>query len=175
MKTLILSTLIFSYGSLITEESAAKTLSPEALATRRPATASGIRRLFNRDIPEKLIVARYGALEKPHHRAALNVYHTGNPNDRVNGVVLDVCDEELQALRAREVGYELIPVVVMQGEEQLVAYTFSAPDQFTSSEIEPVPGYYEDVRAGAASYGPAFLDLYLQTTYLADGTTLIEE
>jgi len=108
----------------------------------------------------------------------------------LNGVIIDVPRDELKALCLREVGYDLIPVVAVLWDEAIecdgqpeffVAYVLRALDkphldkQYTEKDIEPFTAYYEDVKAGAAEYGPDFLDLYLQTTYLADGKTNLKE
>ncbi|NGX61741.1 MAG: hypothetical protein K940chlam9_01230 [Chlamydiae bacterium] len=169
---------VFAYGSLMHEGSASRTLSREALESRRPAVAYGVKRIYNRQMPEELIIPRFGPLAKPSDRAALNVKQTGQDSDRVNGVLVKVSHEELRRLAEREIGYDRIQVpVTFWGEEAtsspFMAYSFSAPDTkpLTSREITPIPGYLELVEEGAASYGPTFLRQYLQETFLADEQT----
>ncbi|MGE3954881.1 MAG: gamma-glutamylcyclotransferase family protein [Parachlamydiales bacterium] len=169
---------VFVYGSLLNPESAKTTLSSETVAAGRPAVAFGIRRLFNRKVAEELVVKRFGPLEAPDQVGALNVVWTGRPTDRVNGLLLQVTEEELARLKEREVGYGLISVKVAPWEGSLcrcwTAYTFSAGGPYVASDVMPIPGYYEEVRKGMARYGRRFLEVYLQTTYLANGVTPIK-
>lgn len=165
---------IFTYGSLLNTASAAKTLPPHVVATFRPARVHGLKRLFNRAIPEELIVPRFGPLADPQARGALNVIATGKDQDWVNGLAFEVSPEGLEALKEREVGYALIPVEIeLYGEQVVKGYTFSAPlhTPATCTEITPIPGYAQLVYEGAMSHGEAFLREYLETTHLADGTT----
>jgi hypothetical protein len=168
------SVLIFSYGSLLNERSAARTLSPESLRSREPAIAFGLRRVFDRNVPEDLFAPRYGPPKQEDERAALNAYPTGRMKDMVNGVLVEVEWEDLTALCNREVGYDLIPVLVTSWDNPgkfRVAHTFSAPKgrwamghQLVRKDIRPIPGYAKVVEEGAASYGPKFLKFYRETT-----------
>ncbi len=173
---------LFSYGSLINLASACKILSKESLETRKPAIAFGVRRIFNYD-PTK---TNLGPPKDPQYRAMLNLEKTGDPKDLANGVVLDVPRESLADLCEREVGYDLVPVLYTLWVEALevepdacpefrVAYTFLAPEHEREGEvrvnpnIQPRPDYYRLVREGATEYGPEYLQLFLDTTYSADG------
>ncbi|MBS0621860.1 MAG: gamma-glutamylcyclotransferase [Verrucomicrobia bacterium] len=169
--------LIFSYGSLMNRTSAARTLSADTLATRKAAIAVGIKRVFNYD-PQS---TSRGAPENPLERGMLNVIHTGDATDAINGVVVEMKLEDAVALSEREIGYDLIPVTVYDwetGENPRTAYTFRAAEdavykghKLVKTDIYPRPEYYATVMAGANEFGDQFAHTFLKTTYLADGKT----
>lgn len=177
--------LIFSYGSLMNEDSAQRTLSAETLKTREPAIAFGVERVFDYDPTSSAL----GPPKDPHARAMLNVRPTGNPADFANGVVVEMPIADVKALCQREVGYDLIPVVITYWEDAKkdryptfqVAYTFSSPNEprngkiYTNSQILPRPEYLHLVRQGADTYGPEFRSFFEDSTYLADGKTPVQE
>lgn len=170
---------LFSYGSLMDLESASKTLQPKSLATRKPALAFGVRRLFDRDVPIKE-GSKWCIPVDPEARGMLNIMPTGSPYDFVNGVVLEATVEDLANLLDREQGYDLLPVVIQDWEKEnefRVAYTFYAPQNssFTSSNIRPRPKYYQLSRDAALQFGPLYYLTWFKTTYLADGKTPIVE
>lgn len=168
---------IFSYGSLLIEESALKTLSPETVKTSRPALAFGILRIFNRDVAIRSN-SHWGVPKNPNARGMLNVEYSENPFEIVNGVLIDIQIEEIEPLMKREEGYDLIPVLVMdmvasQKENKpiySVAYTFHAPrgTKYTSENIEPRPGYFETSRDASKKYGPLFYHLWMESTVKAN-------
>jgi len=171
------------YGSLVNSVSAAHTLSEESLATCKPVIAFGARRLFNYELP--LDLDRYAPPIHPLARAALNVRHTGKIDDIVNGVVVTLPVKEIPAIRVREVGYDLVPVVCLQWNDlekpPFLAYILCCSDEprqgecHTNDKIEPHRGYYSVCRKGASEFGEDFLRLWLATTYLADGVTPMEQ
>ncbi len=178
------SIAIFSYGSLMDRTSAAKTVSESTLATRRPAIGYKIKRIFDRDVAIRA-GSKWCQPAHPHARGMLNVLPTGYSADFVNGVLLDVPLEEIPNVLFREEGYDLLPIVVKEWDIEhetvepvyRVAYTFHAPQRspYTNSEIFPRPKYYELTRDAALQYGQLFYELWLETTYLADGITSIVE
>lgn len=172
---------LFSYGSLLNKESAARTLSEEALATHRPAIAFGIKRIFDRHVPT---TKRWGPIERPNDTAMLNVHRTKEFSQITNGVIIEVDSKDLKNLITREEGYDLIPVIVTDWnntEEKTptlsIAYTFRASEEaregiyYTHRRINPVPGYALASKAGAAQYGKDFLKLWSTSTFLADKVT----
>lgn len=170
---------LFSYGSLIDKESASRTLSPEALATRRPALAFGVKRTFDRDVPIKA-GSRWNIPCNLNARGMLNIQKVENQNAFINGVLIDVPLADIPALLYREEGYNLIPVVVSNWEALqtenyhfAIAYILQAPSgsQYVNSNILPRPGYYELTRNAAMSFGPLFELVWQNTTYMADGKT----
>ncbi len=165
---------LFGYGSLINQKSANSTLTDETLETFRPAIAFGVQRRFDYDPG----LERYGPPPTPEERAMLNLHYTGHMNDIVNGVVVDMSKEDLIALSEREIGYDLIPVIVVNWDDALesnkptlyTAYTFSAPSHI-NPHLLPRPDYYKRVVNGARTYGDEYLELWYNTTYLGDGKT----
>lgn len=98
---------ILAYGSLMDADSAARTLSPTALSTARPAVAYGLKRLFNHDLPI-CAVPHWGPPSHADARAFLNVEQAPSA-ECVNGVVYTVGADDLQRLSVRELGYDLLP------------------------------------------------------------------
>lgn len=172
--------VLLAYGSLTNRASAGHTLRN---VTGVPAVAFGVRRIFNYLIPKSN--TRYGRPANPEERAALNVVPTGRAEDMVNGVVIAVSPPDLTALKAREVGYDLIPVACVRWHEReeppFLGHILHCPDEprvgkvRTAADIMPNRGYYRVCREGAAEIGASFLDFWLATTYLADGTTLVRQ
>lgn len=187
----------FAYSSLIDRESsAAKAISPEGLATHTPAIAFGIQRTFNREMAPE-VAANFGDLKKPNDVAILNVFEKKNHKKLstqeaiVNGVLLHLSASDLHILAKREVGYDLIPVLVARWNEAVdplndepeifLAYTFRAPDyqgegtRFTSYAINPIPGYVNYLQKGLKEMGTDFEAMWWATTYLADKKTPLGE
>ncbi|MDQ1652917.1 MAG: ChaC-like protein, partial [Cryptosporangiaceae bacterium] len=95
---------VFAYGSLVEPRSAALTLGGEPPAATR-ATLSGWRRGFtqardNRACEKTFALDADGSL--PGFVLGLNVHRTGDPADRVNGVLLRLTAAELARLDERE-------------------------------------------------------------------------
>ncbi len=178
------SITIFSYGSLMDVASASRTLSSACLATRRPAIGYKIRRIFDRDVPLKP-GSKWCQPAHDKARGMLNVLPTSSTDDFVNGVLIDVPLEDIPSVLFREEGYDLMPIIVQEWDVEQetvkgpyhIVYTFYAPQKgpYTSPEILPRPKYYELTRDAALQYGPLFYELWLTTTYLADGKTSIME
>lgn len=108
----------------------------------------------------------------------------------VNGIVMEIDQEDLESLVAREKGYDLVRILIADWKDVIsnkphleikIAYTFVAPYElrncviYTSTEYYPVRGYLEAVQEGAFEYGEEFANFWNATTYLADGTTNIEK
>lgn len=173
------SLLLFSYGSLMDVDSAKKSLSSKTVASRRPALGFGIKRIFNRDVSIKPL-SSWGTPCDSNARAMLNVQPTEFPQEFVNGILIEIPLNEVCALLKREEGYDLIPIVAADWEDLVnekvhcqIAYTLHATSDYTSQEIFPRPGYYEKTRDASAQFGPLFLLLWENTTYMADGNTPI--
>jgi hypothetical protein len=170
--------LLVGYGSLMNEASAAQTISPAVPA--RAVVAFGARRVFNYAMPEDVLARRSWPAD-PVARAALNAYRSPNPEDAINGACLEVPPAGVPALCARERGYDLQPVACLWWDEPagrpFPAYILSAPDhprrgpRWSDDQICPQPQYYDLCRRGAAAFSQAFLEFYLDTTFLADRRT----
>lgn len=179
--------LLFGYGSLINAESAACSMSSEAVQTMRPVLAFGVKRLFNYKANN---VSKWGTNLPENERAMLNIEPTTTFAHMINGVVLEIDPKDLYRLVLRETGYDLVPLLVadwkdVTSENPLVsieiAYTFLVPDElrngvdYTQTRYYPVRGYLQAVRRGAFAFGSDFLNFWNATTYLADGTTSVTQ
>lgn len=169
---------LFVFGSLVSKEDAARTLGPDSLATRKPAVAFAVVRLFNRDVPIKA-GSKWGTPCLENARGMLNIVKTSNVLDVVNGVVMEVDIHDLPRLLEREEGYDLIPILVtdwsaFHKKNTFVfscAYTFHAKGEYVSNLILPRPGYYEFTRDAIKDFGEDFYQIWLDTTFLSDGKT----
>lgn len=179
--------LIFSYGSLMNKQSASRSMKPEALETMQPAVAFGVKRIFNYKATK---TDHWGADQNKREKAMLNLSQTVNINSVANGVMLEVDAEDLSRLVQRETGYDLVPILVARWDDVLsqnpeiviqVAYTFSAAGElrnhvdYTSTKYYPVRGYLHAIQEAAHSFGDEFAAMWNSTTYLADGTTSVDE
>lgn len=170
---------VFVYGSLLNHESALLTLSPEAMASSRPAVAYATKRMFEYVIPHDN--PRYGSAPDEQAIAALNVRATGDLADLANGIVLDIPLADIDSFRKREIGYDLVAVPCRKWrsdtDEFFQAYILQCPEhdsegnQLLRADISPHPNYYNVCRDGAAALGEDFLQLWLETSYLSDGKT----
>lgn len=176
----------FAYGSMIDRDSGAvRAISSQAAATQIPAIAFGIQRTFNREMAPTAVG---DALKRPNDLAVLNIFH--KTDAVLNGVLFQLPASDLISLSNREVGYDLIPVVVMRWDdavdeqkepEVFLAYTFKAPDyqgegvRYTNPHINPNPAYFHYLQKGLNHFGDDFKAMWWATTYLADRTTRVNE
>lgn len=179
----------FTYSSMIDKEAGAvKAISPEAALTQEPAIAFGIQRTFNREMAAATVEGGWGALQRPNDLSILNIFH--KKDAVLNGVIFALPLSDLLILSKREVGYDLIPVLVtrwndaideQKNPEIFLAYTFQAPDytgegtRYTNAHINPIPGYFNYLQKGLTSMGDDFKAMWWATTYLADQKTLVNE
>ena len=176
--------LLVGYGSLLNRDSAARTIKDTPREGHPPVLALGARRVFNYVIPGARLKS-YGGNFPPRERAALNVDYTRSPADALNGRLLTVAPPDLAALREREFGYDLRPVVCVRwGEWEAAPFTASVlvaaegtrgGRQVIDNDALPHPLYAGLCRAGAHAVSEAFLQLYLETTFLADRKTSLAE
>ena len=169
------------YGSLVNAASARRTLGG---SLKGLVIAFGVRRLFNLPMSADAL-KRYSSPATPTANAALNVLPTHRFEDVVNGALFDVMREDIPAFREREIGYDLVPVACVDWSRRtgapFVAYVLAHPGpanagaERTVSAIAPHAGYYQLCREGAASMGEEFLEFWSESTFLADGTTSIDE
>jgi len=171
------------YGSLVNLDSAARTLGPGSLATARSIVCFGVRRVFDYDKSAGRTDVEYA--EDVIARAALNVRMTNDTADALNGLLFDMAHQDVQAMRERELGYDLLPVSCFSWEAldlpAAPAWILSAPDEprggsvFANSKLTPDVEYFVRCRAGAADFGEGFLRFWRETTLLADGVTPVAE
>jgi hypothetical protein len=175
---------LVGYGSLINAASAAKTLTHTWSEGQQPAIAFGVRRLFHYEMPPA-VQSRYDAPVNPLERGLLNAQQTGEIGDAINGIRFEVPIADIPALRAREVGYDLRPVISIPWErpydEAIISYVLCCPDRsvdgllLVNPDLKPHHSYYLLCRVGAARVSEEFLRFWLTTSYLADGTTCVGE
>lgn len=179
--------LVFGYGSLISRESAGRSVSAEAIATMRPAVAFGVKRLFNYKAAR---TDHWGPIQDPKERAMLNLVPTWSYLNWVNGVVMEVDAEDLANLVKRETGYDLVPLIIADWDDVMaqhgdpnirIAYSFVAASElrnhiiYTSTKYYPVRGYLHAIQDGAMDFGMHFRRVWNATTYLADGITRLDD
>lgn len=177
--------LLFGYGSLMNKASASKSLKPEAVESMVPVVAFGVKRIFNYKASK---VDQWGRNLDPLERAMLNLIPTTTYNSIVNGVVMKVDQEDFRRLVQREVGYDLMPILIADWDSVIaesssveikVAYTFIVPDEtrngidYTQTKYYPVRGYLHASEDGASAFGKTFLKLFDYTSFLANGTTRV--
>ncbi len=182
--------LLFGYGSLMSPEIDAnkKSIKPEDLKTLRPAIAFGVKRLFNK---RGSVSKRFTSTSlEPNERCFLNLVPTTNFNDVTNGVTIEIDQGDLTKLIVREVGYDLVPIFVASWDNAVkesdelkieIAYTFIASSglrdhvSYTSNILYPIRWYASLVDKAAKFHGQVFWKQYQNSTWLADGTTLISD
>lgn len=167
------------YGSLVNSASAARTILGRGRHTRKPVVAFGIRRVFDYAMSDPH--SRYQVPGHPRARALLNVRLTSNPEDAMNGVLIEAEFDDLPALRERESDYNLAPVVCLDWRDfqaaPFLAWILFCPEDTErgrrrlNHDLLPNPHYYGICREGASEHGEDFLAHWLHSTFLADGTT----
>ncbi len=170
---------LLGYGSLINRESAARTLTSDVLT---PTVAIGARRIFNYESNRPSLAPS----TDPRARAVLNVVVTRQREDLVNGMLIEVPLEDIKPLRDREIRYDLKPVACVdwnrRDEPPFVGYILECSGdgqphgkQVIRGDIEPNHRYYRLCRDGVTAVDEEFLQLWLDTTYLADGKTPVRD
>jgi hypothetical protein len=172
---------VIGYGTLLSRWSARVTLGREPAAPRRlaPVVVHGYRRLFNAR------PAKYESSRRlngpPIERGAMNVEPA--EGGRFNGLAISVTRDELVALDVREESYARVRVDASpfgRAGQTFRAFTYMVPlhsHRLCRSIDELLPRWLDIclARAGCLELGREFLDMYDETTYLADGETLMVE
>jgi cation transport regulator ChaC len=166
---------LLGYGSLLSQQSAGKTIASDSVISSEPVLAMGARRVFNYAMPE-VVLKRYGTAQNDEARAALNVEYSKSENALLNGRVFRLYEKDVQRLREREAGYDLRPVVCVlwnQAEKKpFKAYVLACAHRewegrpLVDDRLLPQPDYYILCRNGAESVSGIFLKVYLQTTFI---------
>lgn len=179
--------LVFGYGSLMNKISAGRSVKEEALDSMHPSVAFGVKRIFNY---KATVTRHWGNDQHEKEKAMLNLAQTLNIASVANGVTIKVDLEDFVKLVDRETGYDLVPILVTSWDDILtqnphfniqVAYTFVASHElrnhikYTSTGYYPVRGYLHAVQDASLAYGEEFARMWNATTYLADGTTSVDD
>lgn len=168
--------LVAAYGTLLSRESLALTLSPAAAHEKRlvPVWIRGFQRLFNVRPPY------YRGARASREEAALNLEPLADA--RCNAAVFLASLDELARLDARERGYERVVVPLLSFETsqpfgQAFAYLAPASSPWIERDPRALAPLERDLvwaRAGARELGPEFAREFERTTFLADGCTSLE-
>lgn len=179
--------LVFGYGSLMNKISLARSVKQEAVDSMEPVVAFGVKRIFNYYAKN---TAHWGPDQNRKEKAMLNLVQTLNIGTLANGVTVEVDVEDFSRLVVRETGYDLVPILVASWDEVIgqdpqvnikIAYTFVAAHElrnridYTSTEFYPVRGYLHAVQQASKGFGDDFAQMWNETTFLADGTTSVED
>ena len=170
---------IIGYGTLLYRESLANTIGGSAGKKEYiPVIIKGFKRIFNL-LPEHYSPS-FKISKLPVEKAAANVIPTGS--GYLNGLAFEVAENELSELDRREKHYRRVECNAADFHSGVVierAMIYSAPYgmEWVTRDPKYLPDW-EDIafaRTGAYRYGSEFGRMYDQTTFLADGTTLMAE
>lgn len=150
-------------------------------SSKDKAVAFGIKRVFDRAQNEEDLPPA----QHEDARGLVNVRYTFDFKNRVNGTLQSVPIQEVSNLIHDHPGLDLIPIVVMDYKDYKshchnptfkIAYTFRAPQQtsLTNKTLLPRPVHYEKVRESQKALGKDYYQMWMDTTYYADGKTPIE-
>jgi hypothetical protein len=163
---------LFAYGSLVSPESAARTLGHPVEASA-PLRLPGWRRSWStmRDnhASEKTFARRSdGSL--PGHVLGLNLEPCDDPAEAPNGVLLELGDEDLERLDVRELRYDRFAVgdhVESAAHlDEVFAYR-AKPAHYAPrppGDAVVIASYASFVEAAFDALGPAEHELYVETT-----------
>ena len=169
-------------GTLINKRSIGQTIGRAML--HGPVVASGVRRIFNFALEDENYVehgGRYNRSADPERRATLNILKTGNSEDKVNGILFSTDADDIDALAEREYGYDLLTVPYEHSGARSVANMFIARQDSEAvghrvlDDILPNESSLSICLVGAATYGAAFLNMWIESCLLASKTPLIDD
>ncbi len=170
---------LVGYGTLLHRGSLGHSIGPESAEGKRvvPVVVRDYRRLFN--LRPTHYATSFKLSREPIENAAMNVEPA--PGESFNGLAFEVTAEELQALDQRERYYQrkTAPVYHFDSGELLGEGHFyvSEPDaSWIVRDVGKLLPLWRDIvwaRTGAYRLGDAFGRCYDETTYLADGRTLM--
>lgn len=167
-------------GTLINKHSIERTIGRANL--HGPVAAMRVRRIFNFALMDENYREQGGRYERSHdesHRATLNIVHTGNADDTVNGILFSTSTGDIDALAEREYGYDLLPVEYRRLDHRDWAFMFIARKESdvighrVLDDILPNESSLSTCLSGAATYGKVFLDNWIASCSLADGSPLM--
>jgi len=170
---------LVGYGTLLHRGSLGQSIGRESAERKRvlPVLVRGYRRLFN--LRPTHYTTSFKLSREPIENAAMNVEPA--PGESFNGLAFEATPEELHALDQRERYYRrrAAPVYHFDSGELLGEGHFYVSEPNASwifRDVEKLMPLWRDVvwaRTGAYRLGEAFGRCYDDTTYLADGRTLV--
>jgi hypothetical protein len=159
---------MFAYGSLVSAESAARTLG-RPVPEPTPARLAGWRRRWsqfrdNRAVEKTFARRADGSI--PPHVLGLTIEPADDVAESPNGGLVEVSEDELRRLDVREIRYDRIEVPAMAGFERVFAYrakpAYRAPRPPSGAVV--IAAYLDQVEAAFAALGNDQLRLYHETT-----------
>ena len=171
---------IITFGTLINRSSIQETVS--SLVSTEPVIALRVKRIFNFALIDENYVdqgGRYERSSRENHISTLNIQYTGDIRDQVNGVLLSFSPGDIDALAEREYGYDVIPVDYEGSNQKGSAYMFIARQSQrighrVRNDILPNESALTICLTGASTYGKEFLEAWINSCSLADGTALAD-
>jgi hypothetical protein len=174
---------LIGYGTLLHRGSLGRSIGQDSAARKRivPVVVRGYRRLFN------LRPTHYETSHKLHaepiENAAMNVEPADTDTAHFNGLGFTVTLEELRALDARERYYSRKPVPIHHFEtNELVGeghlYVSDPDADWIERDPAKLMPLWRDIvwaRTGAYRVSESFGRCYDETTYLADGSSLVSD
>ncbi|WP_430967001.1 hypothetical protein [Spongiimicrobium sp. 2-473A-2-J] len=140
----------------------------------------GVKRVLNYD-PDENVRSRpiYDDPERgDEYFGVFNLQYTGKTTDVANGVLRKVERSDFDAFIAREVGYSLVKISCSPFEgnkaDHIEAYALCAPEfyngrRLVNNDLLPNVPYYKVCKEGASHISEAFLNVWLDTSFLGDG------
>ena len=173
---------LVGYGSLLNPVSAARSIRDTPTEGHPAIVALGARRVFNYQMPASVFL-RYGTEPGIKDRAALNA--ESSEFGLMNGRLINLKAEDLPALRIREKAYDLHPVSCVywanreeppfSGYVLCCRHEYFEGERFVDDSLSPYAPYANLCREGARRVSEEFLDMYLETSFLADRVTTARE
>ncbi len=170
---------LVGYGTLLHRGSLGQSIGRDSATEKRalPVVVRGYRRLFN--LRPTHYATSFKLSRNPIENGAMNVEPA--PGESFNGIAFEVTPEELEALDQRERYYrrEAAPVFHFHSGAPLGEGHFYVSEPGASwivRDIERLMPLWRDIvwaRTGAYRLGEAFGRCYDETTFLADGRTLV--
>jgi cation transport regulator ChaC len=160
---------LFAYGSLVSSESAARTLE-RAVTHSKPLRLRGWRRRWSgfRDNLrcEKTFALRGGEL--PRHVLGLNIEPAEENERGPNGVLIELTEDELRRLDVREMRYDRVEVTGQLDAEFDHVFTYRARREHFAPRPPPgaviIASYAATVESAFDSLGNGQRRLYVETT-----------
>lgn len=153
---------IFGYGSLMNEDSLKETCPTGKILY--PARLYGFIRVFNVPAPQRF------CSKSGNPCAALNA-EKSEWNEHINGVCIEIPDEDIECLAQREDGYELVQIEIEHffEEKRELAFMyrslhFEAHD-FQENSPEQLE-YLKICEEGCRVFGEKFLKEFKETTFI---------